>query len=603
MKSTGPIGQDILSQIRAANDIVDVIQWLNVPLKKMGASYKALCPFHQEKTPSFIVNPPRQTFHCFGCGVGGDVFKFVMLRENLTFPESIRRLAERGRVTLPSNFRFEGGVSQDRRAQLYALHEKSADWFHTNLMRSKQAEAARKYLASRQFKASTARTFRLGYALAGWDGLISWAQDQKIDLQLLEEAGLVVKSDRGHYDRFRDRLMIPIADESGRVAGFSGRLLDPEAKEAKYVNSPETAIFKKGRLFFGLDRSKKYLLESKTAVICEGQLDWIRCYEAGIHNVIAPQGTALTEEQARILSRYVEEVILCFDADDAGQNATWRHAEIFITAGLSVKAARMPPGEDPDSFVRKSGAAPMKKLIMEAVDVFEHKALLLAGALDMRNPGNHRKVFQEMLPLLNRVDNEPQRQRIIQNVSDILKMDAAAFLSEFQKHRRAVRTASPANQKNNPDQNRDSDGNWDNQILNPADYLLRLVLMEEGAARMLTGHLEEAWLTRYDLRKALFHVIQRFSEGRWKAGWDGLDLDLNDAERDRIARLLTHPLKIDHRALATGLQDMVAALRRAYLREQYQEHFAGLSNPGLSTEEESRLQKELLDLDRLIKDI
>ena len=606
MKAANPLGQDILARIRAANDIAEVIQSLNVPLKKVGASYKACCPFHQEKTPSFHVRPQFQSFKCFGCGKGGDVFTFVMLREGLPFMEAVRRLAERGRVPLPERVSWEAEGSRDRRKQLLDLHEKATGWFHTHLMRSPQAEAARKYLKQRAFKAATAKTFRLGYAPAGWDGLVRWAQEQKIDLQLLEEGGLVVKGNRGCYDRFRDRLMIPIADETGRVVAFSGRLLDAEAKEAKYINSPETAIFKKGRLLFGLNHGKRQLLEGKIAVVCEGQFDWIRCYEAGIHHVIASQGTAFTEEQARILVRHVEGVILCFDADAAGQKATWRNAEILIAAGLSVKAARMPPGEDPDSFIRKFGADPMKKILAEAVDVFEHKALLLADTLNMRDPINHRKVVLEMLPLLNRVDNEPQRQRIIQNVSEILGIEPAAFLSEFQKrNRRAPLNVSSTGPERTEISRRER---REGPLLSAGDYLLRLVLTEERAVQMLAGHFEEAWVSHYNLHRVIFHVVRRSQEGRWKPGWDGLDLELNDAEKEQIARLLTQSLETDRRSLAFGLQDVVAVLRRDHLKEQCQEHSRMLRDPGLSMEEKMRLsekewqlKKELLDLEPVVK--
>ncbi len=598
---SGFVGEELKVQIRTANDIVEVIQELSVPLKKAGNHYRALCPFHKEKTPSFYVSPQRQSFHCFGCGTGGDVFKFVMLREGIDFPASLRRLAERIHITIPEN-RGDSGTTRDQRERLYELHRKVRDWFHMNLMRARRAEAARAYLRERGFSASTARKFYLGYALPSWDGLIQWGRAHGVDVAFLEEAGFVVKGNRGAYDRFRDRLMIPIADEMGRVVGFSGRILTKDTKEAKYVNSPETAIFKKGRLLFGLDRSKRALQEAKTAIVCEGQLDWIRCFESGIDHVIAPQGTAFTEEQARILSRYVDEVVLCFDSDSAGQKATWRNAEILIAAGLSVRAARIPEGEDPDSFIRKSGTDAFKKRITEAVDVFEYKALSFVRSLDMRNPRNHQKVILEITPLLVLIESEPQRQRFIANICDILKMDPVVFQAEFQRQARRSRQGfiSSVGVNQQGVEVRDS---LRDRMMEYGDYLLRLSLTEESAARMLADHLEEPWFSTYGLRHVLFHVIQRTKEGSWKPGWDILDLELDEATKERIAWLLMYPIKMTHRAMATGLQDAVAGVRRAHLHEEYQKRAKLLQKTNLNEIERLQFQTELLDLARRMKQV
>lgn len=586
---SGFYGQDILAQVRAANDIVEVVQWLNVPLKKAGNAFRALCPFHKEKTPSFNVSAQRQSFHCFGCGAGGDVFKFLMMREGVDFSEAVRRLAERAHVSLPETDRGgRVGPSRDEKEQLYQLHLKVRDWYHANLMRSRQAEAAREYLKKRAFTAAVAKEFKLGYAPAGWDGLITWARDEKITSKLLIDAGLAMEGQRGNYDRFRDRLMIPIADEYGRVVGFSGRLLGAEAKEAKYVNSPETPIFKKGRILFGLDRSKRDLQETKTAVLCEGQLDWIRCFESGIRNVVAPQGTAFTEDQARILSRYAEEVILCFDSDPAGQKATWRNAEILIAANVSVRAAQMPEGEDPDSFIRNSGADAMKKRLREAVDVFAYKALALSRTLDMRNPRNHRNVVEEMGPLLGLVDNEPQRDRLIHNICDILKMDVQAFLA-------ALRRPRP--------QGREEPSRAPDQNLDHGDYLLRLALTEKAAARMLSQHLEEKWFENYDMRQILFGILRTAKEGTWKGGWDGLGSELTDTEKQRIAKVLLHPIKISSRDIAIAIQEVVLQFQRAYLLERHESLSNLLKVQSLDDKERILCQTELLDLDRRIKQL
>jgi DNA primase len=593
----GFLSQDILADIRAANDIVDVIQWLNVPLKKAGANHRALCPFHKEKTPSFNVNVQRQIFHCFGCGVGGDVFKFVMLRENLEFPEAVRRLAERAHIALPQESFEKDSKLMDERKQLYDLHEKVSRWYHLQLMRSKQAEHAREYLKKRKFGAKTAKEFGLGYAPNSWSGLLDWAREEKIPHKLLEDAGLAIKGNKGLYDRFRDRLMISIRDESGRVVGFSGRLLSAEAKEAKYVNSPETLIFKKGRLLFGLDRSKNFLREKKFAIICEGQLDWMRCFESGIQNIIAPQGTAFTEDQARILKRYVEDIVLCFDSDTAGEKATWKNAEILLSAGLFVKAIRLPSGDDPDSYIQKKGAPAFLELIDAAVDVFEHKAHSLAKALNMKDARNHQRAASEVMPLLLLIEDEPRRQRLIQNIAEILSIDSEAFLHAFQQQWRKLKRAT----SNFSKEETQHAGTAHPQGMDPADYLLRLALTEKAAAKMLVDHLEEVWFEAYPLKHVLFYALKLLKEGQWKPGWDSLNLSLNEADKERIAKLLMNHMKMNSRDIATGIQDAVSRVHRTYLLNEQNKRLSRLKDEKLTEKQRLEFQSELLDLGMRIK--
>src|SRR5213593_4894884 len=311
-----------LQQIRAANDIVDVIGSY-FPLKRAGANFTALCPFHREKTPSFNVNPHRQIFHCFGCHKGGDVFTFIREYENLSFVDAVKRLAERANI--PLEFENQPGQRESRALKdtLLQMHEQIARRWQMALANDPAGQIARDYLAKRGVAPEAVELFRLGFAPDAWDDTVNWSKSKGYDLALVEQAGLIIRkegTDR-FYDRFRGRLMFPICDEQGRVVAFSGRVLSGDEKTAKYVNSPETPIFIKSKIFFGLDKSKRAILDAEFAIVCEGQLDLIACYMAGVQNIVAPQGTALTAEHARILKRYVNEVVLCFDSDDAGQNA------------------------------------------------------------------------------------------------------------------------------------------------------------------------------------------------------------------------------------------------------------------------------------------
>src|SRR5437764_8746309 len=324
----GTIPSETIEQIAAANDIVEVISSY-FPLKRAGANFKALCPFHQEKTPSFHVSPQRQTFHCFGCGVGGSVFRFVMDYEHVDFPSAVRKLA--ARVGIPV-IEERGPIGADDQVEarhiLLQLHGEATAWFHENLIKREFAEPARKYLKQRGITGEIAKRWQLGYAPDEWDAFGGWARAQGYDTRELITGGVLKTKDENEthrrqsaYDRFRDRIMFPICNDIGEVIAFSGRLLKDEEGAAKYLNSPETPLFRKGNVLFGLHKSKRALIEANCAIVCEGQLDLISLFEAGIANVVAPQGTAFTETQARTLKRFVNEVVLCFDADRAGRQA------------------------------------------------------------------------------------------------------------------------------------------------------------------------------------------------------------------------------------------------------------------------------------------
>jgi DNA primase len=389
------IPSETIEQIAAANDIVEVIGSY-FPLKRGGANFKALCPFHQEKTPSFMVSPSRQTFHCFGCGAGGSVFRFVMEYEHVDFPAAVRKLAARAGVTIVEE---RGAADEDRqyeaRRKLLKLHAEAAEWFHENLIKREIGEPARKYLKQRGITAEIAKRWQLGYAPEEWDAFGAWARGRGYDARDLVASGLIKTKDddqttsnlnpRPSYDRFRGRIMFPICNDVGEVIAFSGRLLKEEEAAPKYVNSPETQLFRKGNVLFGLHKSKRALIEANCAIVCEGQLDLISLFEAGITNVVAPQGTAFTENHARVLKRYVTEIVLCYDSDSAGQKAAKKSLDPLLRApadsawynALSnhfyLRIAEMPGGKDPDALVREEGADAFRERISNAPDFFDYQ--------------------------------------------------------------------------------------------------------------------------------------------------------------------------------------------------------------------------------------
>src|SRR3712207_3241381 len=386
----GSIPTQTIEQVAAANDIVEVIGSY-FPLKRAGASYKALCPFHQEKTPSFNVSPQRQSFHCFGCGAGGSVFRFLMDYEHLDFPSAVKKLADRAGIPVIEERSFSGEDERQHEARrtLLRLHAEAADWFHENLLKREWAAPAREYLKKRGIDRQIAGNWQIGYAPDSWDAFLNWATGQGYKRRDVLQSGLVKPRDEEQpnesevYDRFRGRVMFPICNDVGEVIAFSGRVLSSESETAKYLNSPETPLFRKGSVLFGLHKSKRALIDARSAIVCEGQLDLITLFEAGIGNVVAPQGTAFTEQQARILKRFVEEVVLCFDADAAGQKAAERSLEALLQNDLIVRIAEMPAGEDPDSIVRGRGKGELEQRISGAREFFDYWIEREAAAGDL----------------------------------------------------------------------------------------------------------------------------------------------------------------------------------------------------------------------------
>ena len=448
----GIISQSTKEQIRAANDIVDVIGGY-LPLKRAGANFVALCPFHKEKTPSFNVSPHKQIFYCFGCHKGGDVFAFVKAYENIDFPEAVRRLAERAKIPLEYEEGSGGQQSRHLKETLLQIHEQITQRWQTALANEAAGQVARDYLVKRGVSGEAIRLFRLGAAPELWDDTVNWARNKGHDLALVEQAGLIIrKEDTGrYYDRFRGRLIFPICDEQSRVVGFSGRVLAGDEKTAKYVNSPETPIFTKSKVFFGLDKSKRALLDADCAVVCEGQLDLIACFMAGVQNVVAPQGTAFTSDHARILKRYVEEVVLCFDSDDAGQNAAVRSLDHLLASGLAVRVAVVPAPHDPDSFIKAAGGPAFQKLIERAEGFFDYYLNRLCATNDVATDKGRLAVLRGMAEAVHKTGNGVLVDKYAQKTALRLGVSPDAVRAEFQKLSSA-RTSAPNAAEEPPDE-------------------------------------------------------------------------------------------------------------------------------------------------------
>ena len=431
------ISEESIQRVAEANDIVEVVGSY-FPLKRAGTSWRALCPFHREKTPSFHVNPQRQSYHCFGCGAGGTVFRFVMDYEHLDFPSAVRRLAQRAGVPVLEE---AGSAEDDRRhalrKRLLALHAEVAAWFHNGLLKAPAARAARKYLKSRDISVETAKSWLIGYAPDSRDALLDFLHEKHFSSDEIAQSGLAAARDERDphakvqnpqfYARFRGRIMFPIRNDYGEVIAFSGRVLDLGAKAAKYVNSPETPLFTKGRVLYGLDKSKRALIEANTAIVCEGQLDLISAFEAGVQNVIAPQGTAFTPEQARLLHRFVDAVILCFDSDQAGQEAIGRSLPALLDCGLDVRVASLPEGEDPDSLIRGRGVSRFREIIDSAPGFFDHALQRLAQEGTLNDPAGKFSAARRLGPLVATIKDPVLREATANRICTRLGITETAF--------------------------------------------------------------------------------------------------------------------------------------------------------------------------------
>ena len=422
-----------VDEVRAAADIVKVVGDY-VKLRKAGVNFMGLCPFHQEKTPSFAVHPTKQIFHCFGCGVGGDVFKFVMLIENLSFPEALRRVAEKVGVPLREVFRDEiSDANARQRAALYKIHEVAAKFFASQLGATAEGRTARAYLADRGVSDEVVGRFQLGYAPADGQALTRFLVDAGFEPEMLEKSGLVLRDAEGkrHYDRFRRRVIFPIANESGKVVAFGGRALGDD--QPKYLNSPETPIYTKGRVLYHLDRAGSAIRKLDYAILVEGYMDCIAVASAAIENVVATCGTSLTEGQIRLLARYSRRVVVNYDPDSAGVAATERSLNLLLEEGFEAKVLALPGGLDPDSFIRRQGAAVYRERLSAAPTYLDYLTERAATQHDLSRPEGKVAAANAVMPYLARVPNAMLRAELANRLAERLRLDERLLREELRR--------------------------------------------------------------------------------------------------------------------------------------------------------------------------
>ena len=423
-------------EVKKAADIVEVIGQY-VELKKSGQNYVGLCPFHSEKSPSFTVNQNKQIYHCFGCGKGGDVFTFWMEYHNLDFPQSLKDLAERYNIPLPQKRDvYADKKKTELKEQLFKINDLAGNYFHTILLKSTDGKPGRDYFSRRHISQETISTFRLGYAVNRWDGLLNYLKSKNSSLDRAAKAGLLVpKNNKDYYDRFRGRIIFPIFDLNHHTIGFGGRILDDTLP--KYINTPETPIYHKGYHLYGLDSTYANIRENGLAIIVEGYMDMLVLRQHGISNVVASLGTALTSYQIRRLKGSAKDVVVLFDADDAGRKAALKSFPLFLNEGISAKVVVLPQGEDPDSFVNKHGSSAFKKLLEKAIPIFD---FYLDQALTNMDTGvdGQIKVLNEVLPVFKDLDQGATRFLYVHRFAEKSGINEATIWEEL-KHQESTK--------------------------------------------------------------------------------------------------------------------------------------------------------------------
>ncbi len=603
-RTVAQIPKEIVEKVLESTDIVDLIGTY-VQLKRAGSAFKANCPFHNEKTPSFNVTPATQRFHCFGCGKGGDAISFVRDYENLPFTEAVRKLAQRAGITIIEEaFDPKAGESRRSRGRLLDIHREATAFFHMQLMKNPAAAHARDYMKSRGFGKEMAESWSIGWMPDNPKVFLDWARSRKFTGRELVDSGIVkLQNDdnpkSGLYVRFQDRLMFPIRNEIGDVIAFTARQLRENKNSGKYINSPETAIFKKSRVIFGLDRAKKSILTEKAALLCEGQLDTICCHELGITHAIATSGTACTSEHARILKRYTGNVLICYDADSAGLAAAEKAYRQLVPEGLGVRVVEMPAGDDPDSYLKAHGVEAFRKLLANAKEFFDFKLERAKATGLFDSPSERAAALNECSEMLSLMTDFAARENQINIVATHLQTSTVALRDAIG---RAI--AKPKRAYADPSSEVESAPVEATRLHRIVAFLCHLALTSGPAQRYLgeqfeTLHEANRWLEGIPLLES---ILGAAPDPASNAGVNAFLGSLPEADRLALARETS---TLDGVAL-DGLQaaeEALALLSGTVLQRRDAAVKAELKQVGLTSERMIELLHEAKEISGLLRGI
>ncbi|MBZ4656213.1 MAG: dnaG [Thermoanaerobacter sp.] len=498
--------REMIERVIEENDIVDVVSEY-VELKKSGREFKGLCPFHREKTPSFSVSPEKQVYHCFGCNASGNVVTFVMNIENLTFKEAIEFLAERAGITLKETYLTEAEYRKKKLIdEIYKVNKLAAMYFYNKLF-SEEGRQALAYIKKRGLTESTIKKFGLGYSPSQGDSLLKFLKEKGYSEDFLVKAGLLSKKNNSYYDRFRNRIMFPIIDVKGNVIGFGGRSIADTLP--KYLNTPETEVFKKGKTLFAINFAKKS--QQDKFIIVEGYMDAISLYQAGIDYVVASLGTALTLDQAKLIKKYKKNVIIAYDSDEAGINATLRGLDILDELNLNIKVLSIPQGKDPDEFIKKEGVEVFTQLIEKADSLIEYKSKIYKKNLNMDSPQDRILYIKKIARDIAKISDEVKKEVYISVAAKIAQIPEDAVRTEIS---RFVNSKIEKNQKNMYMAGKIRHNIYSSSKISPEKYLIALLLYDNGIYPKIKGRIDSDMFENVKLKPIFDEIIKRLEDGK-----------------------------------------------------------------------------------------
>lgn len=545
----GRIPQEIIDQILDRLDIVEVISGY-IPLKRAGRSFKACCPFHNEKTPSFVVSPEKQIYHCFGCSAGGNAMNFVMKYENMEFPEVVRYLAEKVGVEVPRNT-YQDAEKVSLSSKLYKINEIASKFYQKHLL-SEHGRGPLEYLLKRGITKETISEFGIGYAPNSWEAFRKFCELKKIPADIARKAGLTIPSEKGKgdYDRFRNRITYPISNERGSVVAFGARVMDNSLP--KYINSPETPVYNKSNILYGLNISRKGIREKGYAVIVEGYMDVIVPHQYGVTNLVATSGTALTPNQVKMLKKYSDTAVMLFDSDQAGEAASLRGLDVMIEGGMDVRIAALPEGDDPDSFVRAKGKEAFEAALDDAKGLFDYKLDLLIKRSGKRNIG---VIVNEMLPTIRKVPNAVVQSDYLRRLAEKLSVHEASLRYEMGK------VKSDYTYKYG--ESRDKDPSSEREHNKTEMHLLGLAISGKKLFSKLTDEITADMFTDPVIRELIRDISELYGKGEKDKNIAGKLLmmhETNDAARAAIVKAIAYSDIIVEEE--KSLSDCISSLKR-----------------------------------------
>ncbi|MBN2188328.1 MAG: DNA primase [Chitinispirillaceae bacterium] len=548
---TGNYDDTAKEEVRMRADIAAVIGRY-VKLKPSGQTLKGLCPFHKEKTPSFHVNPSRGFFHCFGCGKGGDIFRFVQEIEGVSFPEALAMLAAETGVTLKKSREQPDDIVKEgpslSKTEMIGINTMAAEYYYGRIRSHPEAI---EYFKSRGLSAETVRDFKLGYAPPGWSSLISFAEGKGVAADALVACGCAVRKEDGAvYDRFRERVMFPLVDLSGRIIGFAGRGLDKDATP-KYLNSPETALYRKKEFLYGLNSTRQYIKDERVVLVVEGYMDFLMLFQSGIRNAVATSGTAMTPEHANIIKRFAPRAVLVFDGDEAGQAAAQRGVYTLAPFDLDVSILVLPPEEDPDSFVRKSGPDAFRVLIAGAVPANEFvidKAIAQHGG---RTPRGQRAVIEQMAPLLHSMSDALARARFKKDLAERLGADEKTVYQMLHRPSDVKGRAGGVPERDDEAYLRSLEGSFLHLLFTQPEGIAeaRQYIAADTLTDGISGDIYSFMLEIFDKQGSLDGILDRIGDGEM---------------RSVVSRMLVQPACKQN--VREELEQKIIHLRRKYLK-------------------------------------